>query len=308
MSNNNVEFHVEPTNICTLKCPGCERTRFIDQWGKHWQNHSIDVDDLMNFLDLDLENITVMLCGNTGDPIYHKDLHHLVYSLKQRGAVVKLITNGSYKSAEWWTKLCSMLDHNDCITFSIDGLPTNFTEYRINGDWDSIKVGIDVAVASACQTTWKYIPFRYNQNNINEARELSKQFGMDHFELSSSDRFDEKTNHYKPSDDLLGSRYESQIIWKNRQSSISVDPECKSNKMHYISAQGYYLPCCYIGDYRFYYKTDLWKSKEQYNIKTTRFSQIINSDNFNSFIKGVQHQPACQFNCPTTNEKSNNTN
>lgn len=304
MSNNNVGFHIEPTNICTLKCPGCERTKFIEQWGNRWKNHSINVDELMNFLNCDLQNVPVILCGNTGDPIYHNDFHRLIYSLKQRGAVVKIITNGSYKSAEWWTQLCSILDSSDSITFSIDGLPTNFTEYRINGDWDSIKVGIDIAVSSKCQTKWKYIPFKYNQYNIDEARELSRNFGIDQFEVSQSDRFDEKTEHYKPSDDLLGPRYESQIFWKDRQLLTSVDPECKNNKMHYISAEGYYMPCCYIRDHRFYYKTDFWKSKENYSIKNNNFTQILNSTTFNNFLNTVNQQPACQFNCPQTkNEK-----
>jgi hypothetical protein len=47
-------FHIEPTNICTLKCAGCARTKFIDQWPQHWKNHSIDIEKLLKFIDIEL--------------------------------------------------------------------------------------------------------------------------------------------------------------------------------------------------------------------------------------------------------------
>ncbi len=74
-------LHIEPTNICTLKCPGCARTRFLDQWPQHWKNHSLDVDQLLKFLDIDLSNLDIVLCGNYGDPIYHPDLIDFVTKL-----------------------------------------------------------------------------------------------------------------------------------------------------------------------------------------------------------------------------------
>jgi MoaA/NifB/PqqE/SkfB family radical SAM enzyme len=300
--SNSIGFHIEPTNICTLKCPGCERTRFISQWRQHWKNHSVDVDALMNFLDGDLLNVPVMLCGNTGDPIYHPEFHQLVKLLKARGAILKIVTNGSYKTQSWWTELCDLLDANDCIIFSIDGLPSNFKEYRINGDWDSIQVGINVAVSSNCQTVWKYIPFKYNQDNIDQARELSCNLGIGQFEITPSDRFDQQTLHYKPSDIFLNSRFDSQTNWKQTHSN-AVEPECKNNKMHYISANGYYLPCCYAGDYRFYYKTEFWKSKEQFNIVNTTFTQLLNNSTLLQFTQTLDQQAVCQYNCPKTHEQ-----
>jgi organic radical activating enzyme len=98
-------FHIEPTIICTLKCEGCARTRFIDQWPQHWHNHSVDIDQLLRFLDIDLSTKTINLCGNYGDPIYHPDFINLVTGLKSRGAVISITTNGSYKKQQWWEDL-----------------------------------------------------------------------------------------------------------------------------------------------------------------------------------------------------------
>lgn len=307
--SNKLGLHIEPTNICTLKCPGCERTRFLSQFGaKNWQNQIIDVDALMAFLDCDLNNASILLCGNSGDPIYHPDFHRLVQLLKSRGAVLEIVTNGSYKSAAWWSDLCDLLSTEDSVTFSIDGLPTNFDQYRINADWESIKTGIDAVVKSKSTAVWKYIPFKYNQDDVAAAQQLSKDFGMDRFSLEPSDRFDQQTEHYKPTIDFIGNRYHSQVLWRQHATNVSVDPACAKNQMHYVSAAGYYLPCCYIGDYRFYYKTSLWKFKEEYSIKNTTFTKILQGEYLTAFNKTLEQQPCCQFNCPTTNEKQNNTN
>lgn len=290
-------FHIEPTNICTLKCPGCERTRFIEQWGKHWKNYSVDIDALMQFIDCDLDGTRIHLCGNTGDPIYHPDLHELIRRFKNRGACIKIVTNGSYNTAAWWQDLCALLDKNDIVCFSIDGLPSNFTQYRINADWNSIKTGIDTTVAAECKTIWKYIPFKFNQTDVDEARQLSIQMGVDQFEIRYSDRFDNVTQQYIPMSNLLGSRYQAQIEWKQNK-SVTVDPECKDNTMHYISAAGYYMPCCYIGDYRFYYKNEFGKHREKYNIANTTFSKLMQQQEIDVFNRALDQHPVCQYNCP----------
>jgi hypothetical protein len=48
--------------------------------------------------------------------------------------------------------------HND---LAFDGSPENFTEYRVNADWDSILVGIEECVAGPATVIWKYIPFSF---------------------------------------------------------------------------------------------------------------------------------------------------
>jgi len=293
-------FHIEPTNICTLKCPGCARTKFIQQWPQHWNNHSVDIDVLMNFLDIDIGGKTILLCGNYGDPIYHKDFINFVDKFKQRGAVISIITNGSYKDKDWWEKLTSSLDPTDTVTFSIDGLPENFTQYRINADWASILEAIKVCVAATCGTAWKYIPFSYNQNNIDQARTLSATLGIDNFELSYSDRFDEETQHLIPLEHLTGERLQAQTDFKNGGWDTAVTPKCDQGIEHYISADGYYMPCCYIGDHRFYYKTNFGKNKKMYNIRETTLSQLLIQSTVVEFYQNLNQWPVCQYNCPKT--------
>jgi organic radical activating enzyme len=200
-------FHIEPTNICTLKCSGCARTRFINQWPQHWKNHSLDVDQLLNFLDIDLTDKKIVLCGNYGDPIYHPDFIEFVIRLKERGAVLSITTNGSYKTIEWWRDLVSNLSSLDLVNFSVDGTPDNFTRYRVNADWDSIRIGMEVVAKASCDSSWKYIPFAFNQHDIESVEQLSNSIGIKNFRVEPSDRFDEQTQELIPDTSLLGSRY-----------------------------------------------------------------------------------------------------
>jgi MoaA/NifB/PqqE/SkfB family radical SAM enzyme len=296
--NNVLGFHIETTNICTLKCPGCSRTRFIQQWPQHWRNHSINVSDLMQFLDYDLKDKNVYLSGNYGDPIYHPEFHLLVSELKQKGSVITIYTNGSYRTQEWWQQLMTILDANDTVVFSVDGTPENFTQYRINGDWPSIEQAMQVCAKSQVNTVWKYIVFLYNQHDIETSEQLSKKLGIDTFRVVHSDRFDAQTEFLKPNIEFLGSRYDAQQNWKNSKSPITLNPECANGKTHFISAEGHYVPCCYLQDHRFYYKTQFGKNKSLYKISNTTLSKILNQPATVDFFNNLSQQPGCQYNCP----------
>lgn len=296
-------LHIEPTNICTLKCPECSRTKFIDQWPQHWKNQSLDINELLRFLDIDLNQLPILICGNYGDPIYHPEFIDFVSRLKEAGALLHIVTNGSYKKNTWWRDLCSVLTEQDIVQFSIDGSPENFTQYRINGDWESIKIGIKECVSARCQTEWKYIPFEYNIKTIKETEQLSKNLNIDRFILRSSNRFNADTSlHLKPTDtQYIRNTYQSQVKWVNSSNkNFSVNPECYNNKSHYISAAGYYSGCCKISDFSFYYKSHFGKNRLNYNIQNTTITEVLSRLDTLKFYDSIMTNPehGCQFNCP----------
>jgi len=291
-------FHIELTNICTLKCAGCARTQFIDMFSKNWVNHSLNISDLMNFLDIDLTNLEILLCGHYGDPIYHPDFHNILSQLKSRGARTKIITNGSYKNHDWWDKTVSLLDSQDTVQFSVDGLPKNFTTYRVNADWESIEIGMKVVGESICNSQWSYIPFNYNENNIEEARELCKRLGIKQFIVKKSDRWDKYTDHLKPNNNEIGQRYHNQQQWKKTTTISGIDPECSRGRDHFITADGHYTPCCYSADFRFYYQTPFGKNKQKYSIKDNTISSVLEDNTTIDFYNSLENYKVCQFNCP----------
>lgn len=306
-------FHIEPTNICTLQCPRCPRTEFIDTFkNKNWSNYNLNLEHLIKFLDIDLSNKKFVLNGNYGDPIYYDKLFDLIKFIKHSNAKVVIHTNGSYKTEAWWETLASLLDETDIVSFSIDGLPENFTQYRKNADWASIKQGIDIMVKSRAQIVWKYIVFSFNEHNIDQARQLSIDFEMDDFIVVNSDRWVDddwlKPNKYAnmyTNDRItytaahIGGRDQTIDSWKSGNRNLRINALCKETGSHFISANGFYMPCCWMGDYRFYYQTEFYKNKEMYDISKTTISKLLSNKNVIEFYNTLEDikLKVCTFNC-----------
>lgn len=293
-------LHIEPTNKCTLKCPRCARTKFIETFKqKNWQNQNLNLQDLINFLDISLEDVKILLCGNYGDPIYYSDLYEMIKFFKSKHSIINIITNGSYKNKQWWNELVRHLDFKDTITFSVDGTPENFTNYRINADWKSILTGMETVANSKVQSIWKFIPFSFNEHSIEVAKKLSEEIGISKFEIDPSDRWDSLNDSLMPSNNNYhGPRNENIIKWKyDKDYNQQIDPKCKDNSQHFINANGFYVPCCYVNDYRFYYKSKFYKEKNLYDIKNTTISKIL--DREHSFFSSIEQvKPMfCTFNC-----------
>ena len=289
-----VSLHVEPTSRCTLACPRCERTTFLEKFGKNnFSINDLNVDDFINFLDVKVDQIN--FCGNLGDPIYHKDFLKLVSLSKTKSNKISITTNGSRKNKIWWNELVSLLDKQDNVTFSIDGTPDNFTEYRINGDWESIKTGIDICTRSKVRTTWKYIPFSFNEDDIEDASNLSTSLGIDKFKLDPSDRW-EVNDYLRPKNNYIGPRALTQKKYKTSSvRDFVIDPKCSDDTMHYIGADGLYAPCCYSKHYHFWYKSEWWKNKVR--IKDNNLTECIKLfERFKSSIHDCKPD-YCQFNC-----------
>lgn len=287
---------LEPTNICTLKCEKCPRTDFINRFPNKWINKQLNLDHLKTFIDIDIKSKLFTVSGTSGDPIYYNNLFELISWIKYNGGVVHIETNGSYKSREWWKKLCSLLDINDAIVFAIDGIPENFTTYRINADWASIKVGIEEAVKTT-RAAWKFIPFAFNEDSINEAKKISMELGMHSFYLDPSSRWSGNDDPLKPKF-YVDKRFDHVLQWVPK-SNVEIDPKCKkNNKEHFILADGFYVPCCVVADHRFYYTSEFYKNKEKYDISKTTLTQVLEkSKEFYATLE-EQNLKVCTFTCP----------
>lgn len=294
-------FHLEVTNKCTLKCPACLRTKWIDWFPSSWKNHDLELEDLTRFLDIDLSGLDFLLCGNYGDPIYHHDLLSICRWIKSKNANITIVTNGSYQKERFWIELASILTPEDAIVWSIDGTPDNFTQYRINADWKTIQQGIDILTKSPARTCWKYIVFNYNEDTISTAKELAHDLGIKDFQVSKSWRWDNNTDMI-PSRNFVDDKYNFQEDFRLGKRNFNIEPECNNGKMHFISAEGYYTPCCYSAAHTFYYKSPWGNSanRDRFNIKKHRFSEIQKDDITINFEEDIlKNLPeVCKFQCP----------
>ena len=182
-------IHIEPSSRCTLLCPQCPRTEYLDR---------ISVDDC----DIDAtvracqDYQTVVMCGNHGDPIYHAAFHQLIAALKQskQNRDIRITTNGAFRSASWWEDLAVMLQHqDDAVTFSIDGMPDTNHIYRVNSRWPTIESGIKALrrVNPTLRLLWKWILFRHNEHQIMDGMSLAKDLGFNGFMVVNSTRYED---------------------------------------------------------------------------------------------------------------------
>lgn len=289
-------LHVETTNMCTLKCPKCARTEFIKQFPRAWKNVNLNLEHFKQFIDINLTGKRIYLCGNYGDAIYYDRLFDLIDYVKGLGAYVELATNGSYRDHHWWLELAQRLTDSDSVIFGIDGTPNNFTKYRVNADWDSVLVGLETISNSTATAVWQYIPFNYNENDIDATKQLAKNIGVDKFVVFPSYRWDGNDDPLKPT--ITNNKTESRLVWSG---SNQIDAECKrTNHEHYISANGFYAPCCYVVDHRFYYKSEFFKNKDMYDISKNTLSQILTRRQSIDFYNSIEDAKLnyCTFNCP----------
>lgn len=317
-------WHIEISSKCTLHCPRCARQEVPDTL----VNTELDIEFFWRnfpeeFIIEHVDKIT--FCGDDGDPIYAHDLVEVVKYFKNTKPTIEIaiVTNGSYKSSDWWTGLALVLDPQDSVHFSIDGYNQTSNElYRVNSDWDSILSGITTLRRhSKCHIVWDAIAFSFNEGFLDVMRQQAKDMGMDRFQLTKSTKFGKVYPIYGVNDlleprqsNLISSseRFEREITdftqrptpsWSINQELYSasqvynnVRPMCTiGNKGLYISAQGYFYPCCWVAN-RYSHNQDWEKLKQQFDLNQRNLQDVL-TDEFWSGAFTDFNWRECQTKC-----------
>lgn len=273
-------WHLEPSAVCTLKCPRCPRTEHPDT---PWLNKNMTLDFVKKFFTSDmLRNHVrrVTMCGDVGDPIYCKEYIEICRYIKSVNPRIHIftITNGSHKKPEWWTEFGSVLNEYDTVNFSIDGYDDASNNlYRINSNWSSIIDGIRAlrAVNQDVFINWATIVFKFNQDYLDNIANQARLLGMDVLQLTKSTKFGSKYGGYggvddplEPREEFISSshRYERSTLnlsgriqkntdyleynhnkyieIKNQYQDQPITPLCEiGNRGIYVNAEGVVFPC-----------------------------------------------------------------
>jgi len=278
-------FELEVTNRCNLACPRCSRTDFINQFPKAWKHYDLNLEDFKKFINPVLEKIQIFeFKGTMGDPIFHPNFLDWIAWIKSLNKKIFIHTNAQIGKS-FWQKLVTYLDKNDKIIVGIDGIPTNFMLYRVNARWKNIEDCANI-LKGKTNLVWQYIVFSYNENNIDEAKQLSIDLGFDSFLLEHSDRWEGNNDWLKPNNALP-------IPNENQE----IDPLCFKQPTHIVTADGFYMPCCMLIDHRYRYKTPWGKA---FDIKKYTIDDVIKSSVATDFFAKLTNESApnyCRFNC-----------
>jgi MoaA/NifB/PqqE/SkfB family radical SAM enzyme len=265
-------LHIELTNRCVLGCPACPRTQWEEILKRPVEKTDLDYHDLAKFLDCEQGKKinSFLLCGDYGDTIYYPHLFDFLQYFRDNKSY-HIHTNGSYRNKDFWLKLADTLTDQDTITFSIDGLEDTNHVYRINSNWNSIMLGLDIMSASKTKVIWKTIIFQHNYKQLAEIKKIALDKGCK-FTAEKAHRFG--NTDFEPPSEFVESNHVYQEIF-NHDHSIEIHPSCTKEKT--VSCDGYLYPCDWIRNPRTLYKSQLWKQKDNWlsklNIKHTNYDE-----------------------------------
>ena len=272
--------HLELTHRCNAACPMCNRNVHGGVTNPFMPLSELSLADVQTILlpDFVRHLKRIYACGNYGDPIVAKDCVDVFRYLREHGPNLHLDlhTNGSARRPEWWRELAGIMKQGPhYLRFGIDGLEDTNHLYRRGTDWKTIMRSAEAFIDAGGRAEWDFLVFKHNEHQVDSARELAEKMGFKEFfvrktgrfiisgELETSDRFDVQDKKGKfeywleqPSRaEFNNSAYDELDQVKqdfgNYQNYLDqVEVRCKvggSKRKIYLSAQGYALPCCWLG-------------------------------------------------------------
>ena len=252
-------FHIEASTHCNARCPGCPRNIY----GYNVKNHFV-------LAHLSLEKYKeikasyphvnfVRINGSLGDPMMHPQIAHIV---EVSDCESKITTNGSMGSKKTFEQLAKL---NSLIEFSIDGLKDTNHLYRQDVDWSKVMERVKWFIDAGGQAIWKWVPFRHNQHQLEEARQLSQSLGFMDFTVNAQGRddfpaLDKEGNvshwiqpHDRPGrEQTFDPKAHIELMMKNQKYLPEKDKRFEISCEHlrgevFITATGVVTPCCYHG-------------------------------------------------------------
>lgn len=170
-SFKNTTLNIETNTKCTLQCPSCKRTDYKEYYG---QNHPLPGRDLTV---ADLEKCLkyfnrIEFCGQHSDPIFSPYLPDMLNLCFTKNVDCSVHTAATGKSESWYKKSYEA-NKNAQWVFGIDGPPHLSHLYRKNQKGEQLFKMMCLAKESGLRVEWRYIIFKYNENYVNECREMA---------------------------------------------------------------------------------------------------------------------------------------
>lgn len=320
-------WHIEISSICPLKCPRCSRNEMSDTLVNAQLYLSFFQDNFTKDLLADVHRIS--FCGNDGDPIYAKDFLEVVEFLKNAkpDLEIYIVTNGSYRSKQWWSRLANTLNEHDQIHFSLDGWDQESNQtYRVNSDWSSILEALEAMAGSAAFKAIDSIYFSFNHHNMARIESLARSFAFDQMRITRSTKFGEIYPVYRdqtgadklqPPKKFMSQirRYQTRLVplstrtapdqsFQNAVSRYhtthnigSIKPLCQiGSKGLFINSQGYFFPCCWIVNRYDDQNYQSWLRPE-FNIREQGLESVLNHGHWARFFSDIASQEICHQKC-----------
>ncbi len=188
-------LEVELTTFCNARCPLCSRQVFSTyKEDPTLPKRHMDTKDVLSLLPslAKCKQVHVDFIGSFGDPIMHPELLEICERyLELPNVTVMIETNASVRGDSFWQDLgrLSALSERLKVSFSIDGLADTNRIYRANTDFDKIMRNAKEYLSQGGWGAWKFICFKHNQHQFDEAKDLAQAMGFQRFVFQHSPRW-----------------------------------------------------------------------------------------------------------------------
>lgn len=305
------KINLEFTDYCNAACPMCARFKWDGTLYKEKvnQNH--------NRLEILKKHIPTKIIkqlkhffsvGMYGEPTINPeclDIYKWVKGINE-SCLLDMDSNGGTRNEKFWSELGEL---GMTVVFGLDGLEDTNHLYRRNVKWDKVMKNVKAFVSSGGQAHWKYIVFKHNQHQIDEAKQMSKDLGFKAFGITYSDRWKTSNwvtgetldvdkwragNYYieKPDSQKEGfydprtvGIYEEKIF--DNKSKVVCQMASNSTYEIFIRANGYVQPCCMLGDIDVHESKELISNFDTVNLNKTPLPEILTGEYFKSLDKGI---------------------
>ena len=246
------EWEIDTTNICQLKCPLCHTglgTIHRDKGTMHFDLFTETIDQIKDYC-------VWLTLYSWGEPFLNRSIHEFVAYAHQKKIATIISTN---LNKPLTPEMAENIIRSglDVMIISIDGITQEvYQQYRVGGHLDRVLANINLLVEKKRElgyTTpyleWQFIVMRQNEHQMDEARQLAGQLGVNSlvfkkvdFPHGMSDR--QEADRWLPRDHPDYQREEpfnkpfqedGQRCWRLWRSAV-------------VNWDGGFAPCCYLTD------------------------------------------------------------
>ena len=193
---------IDASNKCSLQCPKCERAWYLKS-KKRVRGNLLTLDQFKKIVKY-YDNY-VEFCGQISDVTMNPNLPDFLTHTYDSNILTRVSTAASYRSSDWYVNCFKANPYAEWI-FGIDGLPDQSHIYRKGQDGQKLFDIMSIGASMGIRVVWQYIVFKYNQDNIESAKQLAKKHNI-LFELNLSSRWDSPYDPLKP----IGNEYVKHI-------------------------------------------------------------------------------------------------
>lgn len=302
-------INAELSNYCNSACPMCPRFDHEQKLIPSITNNAhTTLDDIKYRIGKKvLGNLKwFRSCGNVGDGTMNPECLEIYQHVREINSKTYLgiTTNGGARTPDFYKSLAELGVE---VIFSIDGLEDTNHLYRRNVRWEKVMSNAEAFIKAGGNALWEFLIFKHNQNQVEQAEELSRKIGFKNFFRKTTSRwndFDSEGN-WVQREKLLVDGYELEKpteeykkyerLREVKKQHVKVKRiQCHSyNKWNveiFLHANGNVSPCCWMGELSIHESKNIINDYKSVNIKYTDLEKILEGHYFQEIWKGIDGQ------------------